>query len=84
MVIYHRGAAFTPVVSRMGPAFIARASILEEDGHTTSLGELGVFANEESAYRFAVACATAFIDGENPPVPPFNAAVNAKARSTHS
>nr|WP_061166449.1 hypothetical protein [Caballeronia hypogeia] len=70
MVIYHRGAAFKAAVSREGAAYIATASILEEDGHTTSLGELGAFANEESAYCFAVACATAFIDGDTPPVPP--------------
>ncbi|MDR5741296.1 MULTISPECIES: hypothetical protein [unclassified Caballeronia] len=69
MIIYHRGAAFEPFVSRVGTAFMAKASILEEDGHLTSLGDLGVFANEESAFKFAVYSATAFIEGEQLPTP---------------
>jgi len=70
MVIYHLGAAFEPSVTRKGAAFVARASILEEDGQSTSLGELGVFANEESALKFAVWYAAAFIEGQDLPVPP--------------
>ncbi|WP_308743680.1 hypothetical protein [Caballeronia grimmiae] len=54
----------------MGNLFIARASILEEDGEATSLGDLGVFANKKGACRFAVRCAAAFIDGDVMPLPP--------------
>ncbi|KIG09440.1 hypothetical protein [Caballeronia concitans] len=70
MIIYHHGAAFEPFVTRLGTAFIAKASILETDGHLTSLGDLGVFASEESAFKFAVYSATAFIEGDDLPVPP--------------
>jgi len=71
MIIYHRGAAFEPAASRVGNAFAATASILEEDGHATSLGRLGIFANEDGAIEFAVRCATAFIEGDSMPIPPF-------------
>jgi hypothetical protein len=71
MIIYHRGAAFEPNVTRSGNAFVASASVLEEDGHATSLGKLGLFANEEGAINFAVRCATAFIEGDDMPVAPF-------------
>ncbi|WP_250441811.1 hypothetical protein [Caballeronia sp. AZ1_KS37] len=70
MVIYHSGAAFEPSVTRKGAAFVASVSILEEDGQSTSLGELGIFATEESALRFAVWYAAAFIEGHDLPVPP--------------
>ncbi|SAL84125.1 hypothetical protein AWB67_06597 [Caballeronia terrestris] len=71
MILYHRGIAFQPSVSRLGKTFVATASILEEDGHATSLGKLGVFANKDGALGFAVRCATAFIDGDDMPLPPF-------------
>jgi hypothetical protein len=74
MIFYHRGAAFRPLCTRVGRTFIATASILEEDGNVTSLGELGVFANKKGALNFAVRCATAFIDGEDMPLPPFQLA----------
>ncbi|SAL02384.1 hypothetical protein AWB78_06339 [Caballeronia calidae] len=71
MIIYHRGAAFQPSVTRKGKAFVATASILEEDGHATSLGNLGAFASKDGALGFAVRCATAFLDGDEMPLPPF-------------
>ncbi|KXV03221.1 hypothetical protein CR51_18745 [Caballeronia megalochromosomata] len=71
MILYHRGAAFQTGVTRAGTTFIATASIFEEDGHATSLGQLGVFANEDGAHGFALRCATAFIDGDELPLPPF-------------
>jgi hypothetical protein len=71
MIFYHHGAAIQPSVSRKGHTFLARASILEEDGEATSLGDLGAFANPDCAYEFAVRCALAFVDGESLPVPPF-------------
>ena len=80
MIIYHRGAAFQPAVTRVGNAFMATASILEEDGHATSLGKLGVFANRDGALGFAVRCATAFIDGDDLPPPPFELTPAAAAR----
>jgi hypothetical protein len=70
MIIYHGGAAFEPNVMRDGKVFVATAAILEEDGHSTSLGELGSFASEESAMHFAILSATAFIEGDALPVPP--------------
>ncbi|AQH04017.1 hypothetical protein A9R05_34185 (plasmid) [Burkholderia sp. KK1] len=71
MIIYHRGAAFQPSATRVGNAFVATASILEEDGHATSLGNLGAFASKDGALGFAVRCATAFLDGDELPLPPF-------------
>ncbi|VXB08470.1 conserved hypothetical protein [Burkholderia sp. 8Y] len=71
MIIYHRGAAFEPKVTQAGNGFIASVALLEEDGHATSLGKLGLFANEEGAINFAVRCATAFIEGDDMPLPPF-------------
>ncbi|MFM0324326.1 hypothetical protein [Caballeronia glebae] len=73
-IFYHRGAAFEPLCTRVGRAYVATASILEEDGNSTSLGELGVFANKDGALNFAVRCATAFIDGDDMPLPPFQIA----------
>jgi hypothetical protein len=70
MVIYHMGAAFEPLITRRGAAFVSSASILEEDGQSTSLGDLGFFANEESALKFAILYASAFIEGNDLPVPP--------------
>ncbi|KIG01777.1 hypothetical protein [Caballeronia concitans] len=70
MIIYHGGAAFEPNVTRDGKAFVATASILEEDGHVTTLGKLGLFANEECAMHFAILSATAFVEGDEMPVPP--------------
>ncbi|BCQ29116.1 hypothetical protein NK8_73060 (plasmid) [Caballeronia sp. NK8] len=71
MIFYHHGAAIQPSVTRVGRAFAARASILEEDGEATSLGDLGLFASKDGAYRFAIRCAFAFVDGETLPLPPF-------------
>jgi|SRR5690349_3368795 hypothetical protein len=71
MIFYHHGAAIQPSVTRVGRAFVARASILEEDGEATSLGDLGVFASKDGAYRFAIRCAFAFVDGQTLPLPPF-------------
>ncbi|MDR5777450.1 MULTISPECIES: hypothetical protein [unclassified Caballeronia] len=70
MVIFHRDFVFEPVVTRRGTTFIAAASIFEEDGHRTSLKDLGVFASESGAYEFSVCCAMAFLDGEKMPLPP--------------
>jgi hypothetical protein len=83
MIIYHRGAAFQPSANRVGNAFVATASILEEDGHATSLGNLGAFASKDGALGFAVRCATAFIDGDELPLPPFQL-VSQKERSAVS
>jgi hypothetical protein len=71
MIIYHRGAAFRPNITRSGNAFLASALLFEEDGHATSLGKLGLFASEDGAISFAVRCATAFIEGDDMPLPPF-------------
>jgi hypothetical protein len=71
MVFYHHGAAIQPSAVRVGHCFLARASILEEDGDATSLGDLGFFASRDVAYQFAVRCAIAFVDGESVPTPPF-------------
>jgi len=49
---------------------VSRVSILEEDGEATSLGDLGYFANRQSALAFAMRCATAFADDEPLPKPP--------------
>jgi hypothetical protein len=38
MVLYHHGAAIQPCVTKHGKAFVARASILAEDGEATSSG----------------------------------------------
>ena len=72
MHFYHHGVAIQPSVSRSGNTFVARVSILEEDGAATSLGNLGHFANRESAFAFAVRCGTAFVDDEPMPLPPCN------------
>jgi hypothetical protein len=71
MIFYHHGAAIHASATRLGNLFIARASILEEDGEATSLGDLGVFANRTGARQFAIRCATAFIDGHDMPLPPY-------------
>ncbi|WP_250536945.1 hypothetical protein [Caballeronia sp. AZ10_KS36] len=70
MIIYHGRAAFEPQVTRNGNAFVATASILGEDGHSTSLGKWGLFADEDCAMQFAIRSATAFIEGDELPVPP--------------
>jgi hypothetical protein len=57
----------------MGSGFVANALMLEEDGHSMSLSELGVFTNEESALKSVVSSATAFIHGDDHPVPPVRA-----------
>jgi hypothetical protein len=72
MLFIHHGVTIKPSVTKNGHAFIARVSILEEDGEATSLGDLGHFANRESAFAFAVRCGTAFVDDEPMPVPPCN------------
>ncbi|MEM5384832.1 hypothetical protein VSR68_14685 [Paraburkholderia phymatum] len=70
MHFYHHGVAIQPAVARSGNTFVARVSILEEDGELTSLGDLGHFANRQSAIAFAVKCGTAFVDEEPMPRPP--------------
>ncbi|MFM0197506.1 hypothetical protein PQQ65_30865 [Paraburkholderia strydomiana] len=70
MHFFQHGVAIQPSVSKSGKAFIARVSILEEDGEATSLGVLGQFANRESAFAFAVRCGIAFVDDEPLPTPP--------------
>ena len=50
MLFYHHGVAIQPSVLRRGNTFVARVSILEEDGEATSLGDLGHFANRRSAF----------------------------------
>jgi hypothetical protein len=77
MVLYHHGAAIQPCVTKHGKAFVARASILVEDGEATSLGNLGEFASQECAFAFAVRSATAFVDGEPLPRSPFEVAQTA-------
>ncbi|QYD67061.1 hypothetical protein KZJ38_11630 [Paraburkholderia edwinii] len=70
MLFYHHGVAIQPSVTKTGHTFVARVSILEEDGEATSLGNLGYFANRQSAFAFAVRCGTAFVDDEPMPAPP--------------
>ncbi|MGT2477619.1 hypothetical protein [Paraburkholderia terrae] len=72
MHFYHQGVAIQPSVARNGNTFVARVSILEEDGEATSLGDLGNFANRQSALAFAARCGTAFVDEEPMPRPPCN------------
>ena len=71
MYFVHHGVAIQPSVSKAGNMFVARVAILEEDGETTSLGDLGRFANPASALAFAVHCGTAFAEDEPLPKPPF-------------
>ncbi|CAD6561310.1 hypothetical protein LMG24235_07268 [Paraburkholderia sabiae] len=59
MLVYHHGVAIQPSVTRSGNTFVARVCILEEDGEATSLGDLGHFANSQSAFAFAVRCGAA-------------------------
>ena len=81
MHFIHRGIPINPSVTKRGHAFVARVSILEEDGGATSFGDLGHFANRESAFAFAVRCGTAFVDGKPMPFPPCNAGIEkAKGR----
>ena len=70
MHFYYQGVAIQPSVARSGNTYVARVSILEEDGDATSLGDLGHFANRQSAFAFAVRCGTAFVDDEAMPLPP--------------
>src|SRR5215469_9426177 len=70
MHFFHHCVAIRPSVSKSGNTFVARLSILEEDGEATSHGELGRFANRESAFAFAVRCGIAFVDDERLPIPP--------------
>nr|WP_223962052.1 hypothetical protein [Paraburkholderia sabiae] len=70
MHFYHQGVAIQPSIARHGNTFIARVSILEEDGEATSLCDLGYFANRLSALAFAARCGTAFVDDEPMPRPP--------------
>jgi hypothetical protein len=74
MILYHQGAAIHPSVRRKGNIFIAGASILEEDGESTSLGILGQFASKDSAFEFALRSATAFVEGRPMPRAPFKTA----------
>ena len=71
MVLRYRGATIQPSSMRCGNTFVARACILNEDGESTSLGDLGQFASQNCAYEFAVRCATAFVDGAPMPRCPF-------------
>jgi hypothetical protein len=73
VLFYHHGVAIHPSVLKTGHAFVARVSILGEDGEATSLGDLGCFANRQSAFAFAVRCGTAFVDNEPMPKPPCKA-----------
>ncbi|MBB5423193.1 hypothetical protein HDG40_001335 [Paraburkholderia sp. JPY158] len=70
MLFYHRGKAVQTSAAKRGLLFVSRVSILEEDGEATSLGDLGYFANRQSALAFAMRCATAFADDEPMPKPP--------------
>ena len=73
MYFVHHGVAIQPSVSKAGKTFVARVSILEEDGEVTSLGDPGQLANRESAFAFAVRCGAAFADEEPLPKPPCTA-----------
>ncbi|MEM5341408.1 hypothetical protein [Paraburkholderia azotifigens] len=70
MFFYHNGVAIQPSVERSGKVYVARVSVLEEDGEVRSLGDLGHFANHQSAFVFAVRCGTAFADNEPLPRAP--------------
>ena len=70
MIFYHHGVAILPSVASVGRAFSARVCILGSDGASTSLGDLGHFANRRSAFAFAVRCGTAFVDERPMPRPP--------------
>lgn len=70
MLFYHRGKAVQTSAAKRGRLFMSRVLILEEDGEATSLGDLGYFANRQSALAFAMRCAAAFADGEPMPKPP--------------
>jgi hypothetical protein len=70
MLFYHHGVAIQPSVTKSGHAFVARVSILREDGQANSLGDLGYFANRQSAFAFAARCGTAFVDDQPMPKPP--------------
>jgi hypothetical protein len=78
MHFYHQGVAIQPSVTRNGNTFVARVSILEEDGEFTSLGDLGYFANRRSALEFAARCGTAFVDDEPMPRAPMQYSLEAK------
>jgi len=54
MLFYHCGAAVQPSVTRSGGLFVGRVAILEQDGDAISLGDMGHFANRQSALAFAV------------------------------
>ncbi|MBP0593976.1 hypothetical protein J8I87_30725 [Paraburkholderia sp. LEh10] len=71
MHFYHQRVAIQLSAARSGNSFVARVSILEEDGETTSLGDLGHLTNRQSALAFAARCGTAF-DDEPVPSPPCN------------
>ncbi|MGF6985473.1 hypothetical protein QFZ99_005014 [Paraburkholderia atlantica] len=49
MLFYHRGKAVQTSAAKRGLLFVSRVSILEEDGEATLLGDLGYFANRQSA-----------------------------------
>jgi hypothetical protein len=70
VLIYHRGVPIEPSVVKNGNTFVAHVSILEEDGESTSLGNLGHFANRQSAVAFAIRCGAAFVDEAPMPKPP--------------
>jgi hypothetical protein len=70
VLIYHRGVPIEPSVEKSGNTFVAHVSIIEEDGEATSLGNLGHFANRQSAVAFAIRCGAAFVDEAPMPKPP--------------
>ena len=70
MLIYHRGVPIEPSVEKSGNTFVAHVAIIEEDGESTSLGNLGHFANRQSAVAFAIRCGAAFVDEAPMPKPP--------------
>ncbi|MEX3931282.1 hypothetical protein AB4Y32_05590 [Paraburkholderia phymatum] len=72
MLFIHHGTAIQPSIARSGNMFVARVSILAEDGEVTSLGDLGLFVNRQSAFAFAVRCGTAFVDDEPLPRAPWS------------
>jgi hypothetical protein len=80
VIFYHRGAAIQPSVMRQGTSFLARVCILGEDGHATSLSNLGAFANRVSAFQFAIRCASAFVDGQPLPRSPYEALDHSKSK----
>jgi hypothetical protein len=72
MVLYHRGAAIQPSVTKEGTAFVARAVILEEDGEATldaAKGQkTGIGCDRGRTHKSAFS--PPFNGGFAPPLPP--------------